>query len=165
MTRLRVIDLETTGMEPPAEIIKFGRTDVVSSATGPVIEFPAAWLYRPVGDIPPETMAVHHITEDDFDHEAVVCTPAMLHAAVWQEPRPDIFVAHNCGFERKFISDAITGAAPWICTYKVALHVWPDAPKHSNQVLRYWRGLESDPALAMPPHRAGPDTWVRGRTC
>lgn len=40
------------------------------------------------------------------------------------------------------------------------MHVWPDAPKHGNQVLRYWRGLALDPAFAMPPHRAGPDAWV-----
>ncbi|GAA4019255.1 hypothetical protein GCM10022280_18800 [Sphingomonas swuensis] len=66
----------------------------------------------------------------------------------------------NCEFERKFITDEVTGEAPWICTYKVALHVWADAPRHSNQVLRYWRGLTLDPALAMPPHRAGPDAWV-----
>lgn len=35
-----------------------------------------------------------------------------------------------------------------------------DAPRHSNQVLRYWRNLTLDNALAMPPHRAGPDAWV-----
>jgi exodeoxyribonuclease X len=27
-------------------------------------------------------------------------------------------------------------------------------------VLRYWRGYTLDSALAMPPHRAGPDAWV-----
>jgi len=27
-------------------------------------------------------------------------------------------------------------------------------------VLRYWRNLVLDPALAMPPHRAGPDAYV-----
>ncbi len=42
----------------------------------------------------------------------------------------------------------------------MAMHVWPDAPRHSNQVLRYWRNLVLDNALAMLPHRAGPDAWV-----
>src|SRR5690606_9231669 len=41
-----------------------------------------------------------------------------------------------------------------------AKQVWPKAPGHSNQVLRYWRGLKLDPALAHPAHRAGPDAWV-----
>ena len=42
----------------------------------------------------------------------------------------------------------------------MALRVWPEAPRHSNQVLRYWRGMRLDHARAMPPHRAGPDAWV-----
>jgi exodeoxyribonuclease X len=59
-----------------------------------------------------------------------------------------------------FIPDIATNSLPWICTLKVALRVWPDAPGHSNQILRYWRGLTLDAALAMPPHRAAPDACV-----
>lgn len=59
-----------------------------------------------------------------------------------------------------FVTVAQTDPLPWICTYKVALRLWPDAPKHSNQVLRYWLGLDLDAVQAMPPHRAGPDAWV-----
>lgn len=160
MTRLRVIDLETTGTEPPAEVIEFGRVDVEITDHGASVEPPQSWLYRPLRGIPPETMAVHHITEADFGPATPVCTPDQLHAAVWIGPAPAALVAHSCAFERQFITEATTGAIPWICTYKVAMHVWPEAPRHSNQVLRYWRGLTLDNALAMPPHRAGPDAWV-----
>jgi exodeoxyribonuclease X len=59
-----------------------------------------------------------------------------------------------------FIGPDAVDDLPWICTYKAALRVWPDAPRHTNQVLRYWRNLEIDQELAMPPHRAGPDAWV-----
>ena len=158
--RFRVIDLETTGLEPPAEIIEVGRSDVVWGADGLTVEPPVAWLYRPLNGIPPETMAVHHLTEADFGPQTPVCSPGNLRAAIAHGTSADVLVAHNCEFERKFITPAITDAIPWICTYKVALHVWPDAPRHGNQVLRYWRGLVLDPALAMPPHRAGPDAWV-----
>ena len=160
MTRFRVIDLETTGTEPPAEIIEFGRTDVVGDDAGYRVERPMARLYRPLNGIPPETMAVHHITEDDFTPETPVCTADKLHQAVWGGEAPDVLVAHNSAFEQQFVTEVITGELPWICTYKVALRVWPAAPRHTNQVLRYWRGLKLDPALAMPPHRAGPDAWV-----
>ena len=160
MTRLRVIDLETTGTEPPAEIIEFGRVDVEIGPADTMVEPPLAWLYRPLRGIPPETMAVHHITEADFRPETPVCTPEYLHSAVSSGPTPAALVAHSCAFERQFVTEATTGAIPWICTYKVAMHVWPDAPRHSNQVLRYWRKLVLDNALAMPPHRAGPDAWV-----
>jgi exodeoxyribonuclease X len=160
MTRLRVIDLETTGTEPPAEIIEFGRADVVSHAGGVEVEKPMARLYRPLNGIPPETMAVHHITEADFTDDTPVCTPDRLRMAVWGGKAPDALVAHSSDFERQFVTEAVTDALPWICTYKVALRVWPEAPRHSNQVLRYWRGLNLDLDLAMPPHRAGPDAWV-----
>jgi exodeoxyribonuclease X len=160
MTRIRVIDLETTGLAPPAEIIEIGRSDLVWGADGPMIENPLAWLYRPLNGIPPENMAVHHITEDDFGPNAPACTSDRLRAAIFHLSAPEILVAHNCEFERQFITPEVTGAIPWICTLKVALRVWPDAPRHSNQVLRYWRGMKLDHARAMPPHRAGPDAWV-----
>jgi exodeoxyribonuclease X len=160
VTRLRVIDLETTGMEPPSEIIEYGFVDVEVGASSVTVTEPTSWLYSAERGIPPETMAVHHITPDEIPHGTPPCTPGHLHAAVWYPPTPDVFVAHNCEFERKFVTDGITGETPWICTYKAALHLWPDAPRHSNQVLRYWRGLRLNPALAMPPHRAGPDAWV-----
>lgn len=157
---LRVIDIETTGMAPPAEIIEFGRVDVLSKEDTWHVERPMARLYRPLNGIPPETMAVHHITEADFAGDTPVCSEDRLRLAVQGGSKPEVLVAHNCSFERLFISDTVTDDLPWICTFKVALRIWPNAPGHSNQVLRYWRSLSLDAALAMPPHRAGPDAWV-----
>jgi exodeoxyribonuclease X len=51
----------------------------------------------------------------------------------------------------------------WIDTYMSALTVWPDAPAHNNQTLRYWLGIQSptfDRNFAMPPHRALLDAYV-----
>jgi exodeoxyribonuclease X len=160
MTTLRVIDIETTGMAPPAEVIELGRVDVIAEAGAVVVKPPLSRLYRPLHGIPPETMAIHHITEADFDADTPVFTDERRKLAVWGGAAPDVLVAHNCAFERQFITEASTAGLPWICTYKVALHVWPEAPLHSNQVLRYWRGLDLAAGLAMPPHRAGPDAWV-----
>ncbi len=72
----------------------------------------------------------------------------------------DVFVAHKWSFEAQWLGEHLQGR-PAICTYKAALRVWPEAPAHSNQILRYWlkpRGL--DPSLASPPHRALPDAIV-----
>ena len=156
----RVIDIETTGLAPPAEIIESGRVDVFIDGGSIRIEKPKSRLYRPLNGIPPETMAVHHITEADFDAETPVCTEERLQTAIWSGQKPDALVAHNSEFEQLFIPASITKDLPWLCTQKIALRVWPDAPRHSNQVLRYWRGLTLDAGLAMPPHRAGPDAWV-----
>ena len=158
--RLRVIDIETTGEAPPAEIIEVGRVDVVAVRDAWRIERPMARLYRPLNGIPPEAMAVHHITEEAIGADAPVCNEERLRLAIWGGEAPDVLVAHNSAFEQSFIPGVLTEPLPWICTYKVALRVWPEAPRHSNQVLRYWRGLHLDANLAMPPHRAAPDAYV-----
>jgi exodeoxyribonuclease X len=156
----RVIDIETTGLTPPAEIIEIGRVDVTDAGGSFQIDRPMSRLYRPLREIPPETMAVHHITQADFDQNTPVCTDERLRLAVWGGAKPDFLVAHNCDFERTFIPNNITQGLPWICTFKAALRVWPNAPRHTNQVLRYWREIVLDRSVAMPPHRAGPDAWV-----
>ncbi len=153
MTILRVIDIETTGLAPPAEIIEFGRVDLASNLEGWEIGQPISSLYTPLRGISPETMAVHHITPADVAG-ASVCTADQLRHAIWWGDRPDVLVAHNCSFERLFIDDGATDDLPWICTNKCALRLWPEAPGHSNQILRYWRQHAHDPQLAMPPHRA-----------
>ena len=147
-------------MAPPAEIIEFGRTDVAFEDGQAVVDRPMARLYRPLNGIPPETKAVHHITEADIPKDAMACSPDRLRQAVWGGAKPDVLVAHNCEFEQQFITPTASDTLPWICTFKSALRVWPQAPRHTNQVLRYWLGLDLDAALAMPPHRAGPDAWV-----
>jgi exodeoxyribonuclease X len=159
MPVLRVIDIETTGLAPPAEIIEFGRVDVVARPDGWTIGQPMSSLYAPLRGISPETMAVHHITPADVTG-ASVCTIDQLRQAIWWGDRPDVLVAHNCSFERLFIDEAATDGLPWICTHKCALRLWPDAPGHSNQILRYWRKHVHDPQFAMPPHRAAPDAFV-----
>jgi exodeoxyribonuclease X len=155
----RVIDFETTGLpeDENAEIIEAGFLDVDLASEGFPIVPGSEWqsLVKPVGGIPPVTMAVHHIIPDD-----VADAP---HAMVaWQALRAgmteaDVYAAHNAVFEQHFFKGA--GQA-YICTYKCALRAWPDAPSHSNQALRYHLGLPIDRKLAEPPHRALPDAYV-----
>ena len=157
--RLRVIDYETTGVpqDAGAEVIELAYVDVDSDA----LTVTGNWqsFAKPVGPIPPQVKAVHHILEED-----VAGAPAIreLWPLLFQGCGPyDILVAHNASFEQHFHKG--DGRA-WIDTYKCALVVWPDAPAHSNQVLRYWLKLDHatgfDRAAAMPPHRALPDAYV-----
>jgi exodeoxyribonuclease X len=75
--------------------------------------------------------------------------------------RVDVFAAHSASFERQWVTDELTGGAPWICTYKCALRLWPEAPGHSNQTLRYWRNPRGlDRSIASVAHRAYPDAYV-----
>ena len=157
--RLRVIDYETTGVpeDAGAEVIELAYVDVDPDALTVTDRWQS--FAKPVGPIPPLVKAVHHILEED-----VAGAPAIreLWPLLFRGCAPqDILVAHNAAFEQHFHKG--DGRA-WIDTYKCALVVWPDAPAHGNQVLRYWLNLDHatgfDRVAAMPPHRALPDAYV-----
>lgn len=162
MTIARVVDFETTGTQDDdhAEIIEMASTDVDIDRRSLMGGSEWQSLCSPRGPIPPQTKAVHHITEDDV-------AGAPQARELWDDfldadrptfaGAPSYLVAHNAKFEQHFTPDF---GIPWICTYKVARVVWPNAPGHSNQCLRYWLELDLDAERASPPHRALPDTYV-----
>lgn len=158
---IRVLDVETTGEAPPAKIVEIGWCDVIevgNISSAWVVGEPMSTLVNPGVPIPPEISAIHHIIDRDVAAErplAEAWTDELLAGEVCA------FAAHMASFERQFITDEMTGGLPWVCTYKCSLRLWPDAPSHGNQALRYWRKPEGlDRARAMPAHRAGPDAYV-----
>lgn len=155
---IRVVDLETTGMEPPAVPVEVGICDLTQLADGSwAVGEPDSWLCGGIEAMPPEVRAVHHISLEDVRHAAPFDRAAIFAGS----PTPAALCAHNMEFEARFIGEH---GLPSICTLKAAYRVWPDAPGHSNGVLRYWledQGLLTlDHETAMPPHRAGPDAYV-----
>jgi exodeoxyribonuclease X len=152
LTIIRVIDFETTGMEPPAEVCEVGLCDLDLEAKK--VGLPDSWLCA-VKEMPPEVRAVHHISLA----ECMESGEAFNKDWMFDEPC-DAIAAHNAEFETKFFQSPV----PVICTYKVALRVWPDAPAHNNGALRYWledQGLiQPDHELTQPAHRAGPDAYT-----
>ncbi len=160
MPTVRVIDLETTGGQPWAHgVCEIGWQDVTTGAGGTwqVTDGRGAVLTNPGRPIPPVTAAVHHIVDSD-----VAGAPAFRDAAP-AILRGDFaaLAAHRASFEQRWCTPELAGGIPWICTWKCALRLWPNAPSFSNQVLRYWRmpaGLDRD--VGLPVHRAGPDAYV-----
>lgn len=159
--RIRVIDFETTGIptpEDPHAIVEIGWCDVLGGeGLVPGHSAPSAILANPGRPIPAEASAVHHIVDRHIPlwavpAESTLCSPE------WSEG-VDVFAAHNATFERQMWPSSGPDL-PWICTYKCALRMWPEAPSHSNQVLRYWFGLAQGDSRAKRPHRAGPDAYV-----
>ena len=99
--KIRVIDLETTGFEPPEHApCEIGYVDIESSGTdlagepyGWEIGAVHSWLCHPGRPIPPEASAIHHIIDSDVELEErwSVATPAhdeTIHA----------YGAHNAKF-------------------------------------------------------------------
>lgn len=146
MTIIRAIDFETTGIPTPEDkhaIVEIGWCDL----TDGVLDLPKAVLCNPGRPIPHEAMAVHHITDQ-------MVADAAGNVGLLGEP--NYFAAHNADYERQFFDPGV----PYICTYKVALRLWPEATSHGLQFLRYHLGLAAPEHVAMPPHRAGPDAYL-----
>lgn len=170
MSIIRVIDLETSGLAPPDhQPIEIGFCDIRSTKTD-LAGSPKTWeviggfdcACNPGVPIPPEASAVHHIIDEDVrgaEPWPVAIAPIVAQAFVAQEPIVGL-AAHSAKFERQWITDEMV-RRDWICTYKCALRLWPDAPSHSNQALRYWhKPFGLDRSVAAVSHRAFPDAYV-----
>jgi exodeoxyribonuclease X len=151
---IRVIDFESTGLPPDCAIVEIGWCDVAFVDCNTItVGAPQSRFCNPGRPIPPEARAIHHISDEDVK-DAVSPDVALrdLNSA-----EVEVWCAHNAAFEQQLFTGA---GKPWICSLKVAYRMYPDSPNHKNQTLRYYFGLELDHALAMPPHRAGPDAYV-----
>lgn len=153
---IRVIDFETTGFPPSAGVCEAGWTDVTVDADGVTIGETVAHLCNPGMPISAEASRVNGITDAMVAGEPAASTifRMMMEGA-------DAFCAHNCEFERAFFGG---GDLPWICTYKVALALYPDLPSHKNSEVPKALGLRLDADRCEPLHRAGPDTYVTAVT-
>lgn len=153
-----VLDTETTGLDPAVDrVVELGWTKLQDGE----IFGPCNMLVNPGRPISIQAMAVHHIT----DAEVANAQPLEVVAQMLTEDADAVLVAHNNRFDAPFLEPVLGGKRIAIDTYRCALHLWPDAPAHTNQVLRYMlaqAGLLPDmlPELAEPAHRAGPDTYV-----
>jgi exodeoxyribonuclease X len=152
MTVIRVIDFETTGLPPGAAICEIGWTDVRVADGAREISDPVSFITDPGRPMPHDARAVHHLSDFDVGGE-----PRAERILIKLSDGAEIFAAHNAEFEQEFFTG---GGRPWICTMKCARRAWPDLPAFGNQFLRYQLEIELDDALAMPPHRAGPDAYV-----
>lgn len=157
---IRLIDLETTGTDSAVDkICEIAALDLVRDSMGIVMPGKARQhLCNPGIPMPPQASAVHHLIDADLAHQPP------LSAVIDEYRGADAYVAHNAPFEKGFL-EPLLGTVTWICTYRVALRLWPDAPGHSNQTLRYWLGIVDPFGLdrtLIDPHRALSDCYVTG---
>lgn len=155
---LRCIDFEATGLPSETErhyIVEVGATDIFAEEDDPVWRVQNAWsaFAKPDIPIPPQAMGVHHITDAMVEDAPDVCQ----HFMRLTHGGPDYYVAHNAEMEQNWFGNK---EANWLCTYKIALRFWPEAPDHKLGTLQYYLDLQVDRELALPAHRAGPDAYV-----
>lgn len=157
-TTVKCVDVESTGLDPSkddARVCELGFTDVVFNQETSLWEIDETFsvLVNPLCPIPSTMSGVHNITTDMVKDAPPFSSAAK---ALLHNPNGVVFCAHRASFERQFI----TFPAPWICTWKVAVHLAPTAPDYKLGTLRYWLRLDADPTRSSPVHRAGPDSFV-----
>lgn len=166
-TTFRVVDLETTGFDGDKDKIveiawldcKIVQGDYDQLELKKVEAFEQ--LVSPGEPIPYDAMAIHHITDD-----MVIEAPniEMVMEECWA-PTPDILVSHSKDFEIAFLKHHLfqedLELSKWLCTWRLARHVVPDAKSFSNQSLRYYFKVYDLPkeAGSIVPHRAMADCW------
>jgi exodeoxyribonuclease X len=108
------------------------------------------------GPISPKAQASHHIRTDCLKAPRAIPRQEAVEKLLFELDNTAYAVAHNAEFDSKFLPEVANG---WICTYRAAKKMWPNAPGHSNQVLRYWLGVVPDLSIApsvkpRAPHQA-----------
>jgi exodeoxyribonuclease X len=156
-----VIDLESTGLDPAKDaVVELAAVDV--TADGEITHRREHLICPPVS-IPASASAIHHLLDEDVAGKPPFREVIELYSGSCA------YVSHGADFERGFLAEHLgvsrkTGQPPtWICTYKCALRVWPDAASHSNQSLRYALNLASPFGIdrhTLVPHRALSDAIV-----
>jgi exodeoxyribonuclease X len=161
LNRICLLDTETTGfeIEEGAALLEVASIDLTRD--GDYIQHRQSFVEFE-GVIPPEARAIHHIKHEEVRPGAPDCLPRELvigYYKILEVDEPCYYAAHNAAFDQKFLTEF---EGDWICTWRCALHLFPDAPSHKNQVLRYYLGIEPDPHLTegLAPHRALYDTAV-----
>lgn len=158
----RVIDTETTGVEPEsAAICEVAFQDMLPDGT--MLERFQS-LIDPLMDIPPEASAVHHLTDADVRGKPMwetikprcVASVTTVEGDTVSEIFHPVYVAHNAEFDQKFTK--IPGR--WLCTHRLAKHLWPESSGHGNEHLRYFLKLEVDTVKDAASHRAVNDVMV-----
>ena len=153
-----VLDTETTGLSPAegAEICEIAWVSLKLVNT--------LWTYGPgvscfvetFAKFDPAARAAHHINPAWCQPGAPNCAPrGIIIGSMKDMERPGqmLYCAHNAPYDMEFLPEL---SLPFIDTYRCARHMWPDAPKHTNQTLRYWLNAEPPVRLLdrLMPHRA-----------
>ena len=162
--RYIILDVETTDMDPETSgIVEIA--GISRDVNGDLLTYSA--LCNPGIPVGVEAMAVHHLQDHILTGAPApdIALGKMIQHLLGEAEDGEEFlvVAHNAEFDRGFIAkldSALADKSSWICTYRCAMHLWPDAPRHSNQCLRYWLGLELDLPEDLHPHRALYDVIV-----
>lgn len=147
-----VVDVETTGGQPPADrITEFAAVIVQGGEVKEVYET----LINPERSIPP---FVSKLTNISYEMVRNAPTFSVVAPQVMEKLAGCVFVAHNVNFDWKFVSHEVTRASGTelygrrLCTVRLARQLLPQLQRKSLDYLANYYGVE-----IRGRHRAGGD--------
>jgi len=147
-----IIDTETTGVDHEKDKV----IEIAAIRVSPDWEIIDTFeqLIDPEMDIPPEASAVHHLTARD-----VIGKPTMpdVLPALFDFVGDTVLAAHNAQFDSGMLPQLTN---KWLCTLRLAKHMFPTASSRKVQALRYMFGLIDIDLKGLNPHRALADILV-----
>lgn len=150
---ITVLDCETTGLDPRTDrIVEFACRDSLGN------EF--STMVNPGISIPCDVSAVTHIVDDDLiDAPSLEEAMTMIGRAI---PEGNVLCAFNVRFDSSFLPVLNNPENPrkWLCAYRLSRHLYPQAPKHTNQCMRYMLGGAKIDLRGQESHRALADVIV-----
>lgn len=159
-TPIFIVDTETiskeTDVPPTSGVVEIAALELRYDAHVGLIRHPLyTTLTNPGRNIPPEASAIHHITDRDVEKAPPTWVAFDTLASVI--PEDALVFAHNADYDRYYLPTIQN--RKWVCTCRLAHHIYPDAPNFSNQTLRYFLDVAVDLG-GMQAHRAGADVMV-----
>jgi exodeoxyribonuclease X len=146
MLTFLVIDTETTGTEVHDQVVELGYCETSLDES---IDYDSM-LVKPTIPITPGASAVHHFIDADLvDAHPLGEAAEILKLTCSRWADAVAYVAHNAPFDRSRLP--MFADKPWLDTLRMARRYLPDAPGHSNQVLRYY--LKLHVPRELPAHR------------
>lgn len=166
MTRLVVVDTETTGLGTADQVVEIATATVTYPPAAELAELRWSGLVKPTCPVSEGARRVHGIGEEelaDAPELSGYLPNGVEGLGLHSEPEDVILVAHNLSFDVRLLlqSGFPEELLPKkrICTYVCAMQMFPDLARHKNQTLK------SDLGIAVPsldgdsarPHRAMSD--------
>lgn len=128
----RVIDTEGTDKEPTKSVaLEVAWED--TSYDGQIWERYEE-LLDPGVPIPPTASAIHHYVDEDVVGKKPTADMLASLRRTADDTVISCWVAHNAEYDSTVLK--LTDKR-WLCTHRLAKHLWPEIENHSNQVIRY----------------------------
>jgi exodeoxyribonuclease X len=156
--RAAVLDTETTGDAEEDQVIEVAVVELELPSGKELSRWRS--FVMPDVHIKPEARAAHHVSDNELEGAPTMSELLQAGGIPGLTEEDVVPVAHNMSFDARLLRQSgLDVGERVLCTWKLARHLYPHAPNHKNQTLRYWLGVEVPPCEG-PPHRAMPDALV-----